>query len=156
MVCNKSCLVSGIFVLSMIYFYNMTDYNETIKKYKENLPNDLQVMYKKISRERLNISYFGFGLGLLISLCFIFYNRSFKVKRFGNTSVICIVLIISFITNYFYYILSPKSNWMLNHITDSVQIKNWLQMYKSMQYYYHIGFVFGIISMGFLAFAFRC
>ena len=73
-----------------------------------------------------------------------------------NMHVICIVMSISFITNYFYYILSPKSDWMLNHVNDKEQVKAWLQMYREMSYNYHLGLVLGIIAVGIFSFAFRC
>jgi phosphoglycerate dehydrogenase-like enzyme len=44
---------------------------------------------------------------------------------------------------------------MLNHTNSSVQVKAWLQMYKTMQYNYHMGMVLGIIGVGVLALAFR-
>ena len=70
-------------------------------------------------------------------------------------SMICLVLAISFITNYFYYILSPKKKWMLNYIETPDQTKLWLQMYRGMQVYYHTGLVLGIIAVGIFALAFR-
>ena len=62
----------------------------------------------------------------------------------------------SFLTNYFYYTLSPKSDWMLNHIADGNQAKAWLYVYRKHQVAYHGGLALGLIAMGFFAFAFRC
>ena len=73
----------------------------------------------------------------------------------STTSMVCLVLATSFITNYFYYILSPKKNWMLNHIETPEQTKPWLEMYRKMQVYYHTGLVLGIIAIGIFAYAFR-
>lgn len=75
--------------------------------------------------------------------------------------MVCIVLATSFLTNYFYYILSPKTDWMLNHVEGpeaqaKQQVQAWLQMYRTMQFYYHAGLVLGILGVGVLAFAFRC
>jgi uncharacterized membrane protein YkgB len=52
--------------------------------------------------------------------------------------------------------LSPKTDWMLNHIKTNEQNKIWLEMYKTMQFNYHMGFVIGIIAVGVFAFSFRC
>jgi hypothetical protein len=52
--------------------------------------------------------------------------------------------------------IHPKSDWMLDHLQKKEEIRDWLQMYKEMQYNYHIGITLGIIAVGFLAFAFRC
>ena len=73
----------------------------------------------------------------------------------STTSMVCLVLATSFITNFFYYILSRKKNWMLNSIDTPEQTKAWLKMYRGMQVYYHTGLVLGIIAVGFFAHAFR-
>ena len=74
----------------------------------------------------------------------------------NNISLVCIVVATAFITNYFYYMLYPKSDWMLNHMNNQDEVKAWLLMYKEMQYNYHMGLVLGIIAVGIFAFAFRC
>ena len=156
MPCLVSCSFSFIFILGMIYFYNTTSHNKFVNEYKSNFPPDLQKLYDKISHERLVISYYGYLLGLILSIIIIFYNIRFKKNKLTNTSLICVVISTSFLTNYFYYILSPKSDWMLNHITDPELVKKWLKMYRIMQLNYHIGIVLGIIAVGILGFAFRC
>jgi uncharacterized membrane protein YkgB len=140
----------------MIYFYNATSKSEVVKQYKTRLPKDLQIRYETISRERMMISYYGYGLGVLLSLVIIFYNIKMKGKLLSNASLVCIVLSVSFFTNYFYYMLSPKTDWMLNHVKNPEETKAWLQMYREMQFNYHLGLVLGIIGVGVFAFAFRC
>ncbi len=115
-----------------------------------------KILYDKLSNERLMISTYGYVLGFILSLFIIYYNRSLKREKLNNVSLVCIVVSTCFLTNYFYYSLTPKSDWMLNHITNGEQSKLWLEMYKKMSFYYHSGLVLGIIAVGFLAFAFRC
>ena len=79
-----------------------------------------------------------------------------KKNKLTNTSLICLVIVVSFLTNYFYYILSPKTTYMLEHINSPEQTKAWLLMYKTMQYNYHFGFIVGLVAVGVLAYAFRC
>ena len=156
MVCAISCMISTMFIVGMIYFYNMTNKSEIVKHYKNSLPSDLQKRYDKISKERMIISYQGYAIGFILSLVIIFYNLKIKGSKMGTTSLVCIVIATSFVTNYFYYSLSRKSDWMLNHMGTPEEVKAWLQMYKEMQYNYHMGLVLGIIAVGILAFAFRC
>jgi hypothetical protein len=152
MACAISCMISTIFIIGMIYFYNKTDKSEIIKHYKSSLSNDLQQRYEKITKERKNISYQGYALGIILSLGIIFYNL--KAKQKG--SLVCIVIATSFITNYLYYTIHPKTDWMLNHLNNQEEVKAWLLMYREMQYNYHVGLLLGIIAIGIFAFAFRC
>ncbi len=74
----------------------------------------------------------------------------------NTQSKVYITIVVTFLTNYFYYILSPKSDWMLDHLHSPEEIKLWLKMYTEMQYNYHMGIVLGIIGAGILGYAFRC
>ena len=155
MACTISCMISAIFIIGMIYFYNMTDKSLIVKHYKEKLSSDLQKRYDKISKERMTISYQGYILGFILSLFIIFYNLKIKGVKLSNFALVCTVMATCFLTNYFYYILTPKSDWMLNHMGNQEEVKAWLQMYREMSYNYHMGLVLGIVAVGIMAFAFR-
>jgi hypothetical protein len=156
MPCQISCLISAVFLIGMIYSTYSTYNSGIIVEYQKQLPEYLQKTYKNIVDERTRIYYFGYILGFILSLLVIFYNTQVRKNRFSISSLVCIVVSISFLTNYFYYILTPKTDWMLDHIKTPEQTKAWLKMYKGMQYYYHGGLALGLIAVGFFAFAFRC
>jgi hypothetical protein len=153
MTCFISCMFSAVCILGMIYFYNFTYKSRIVKEFKESLSQDLNLRYDKITKERRLISYKGYTLGFILSIVILLYNRSYKMKPIP---LVCTVVTISFVTNYLYYILSPKSDWLLNHMTQPDEIKSWLLMYKEMQFNYHMGFLLGILGVGMFAFAFRC
>lgn len=148
MACLTSCIIAFGLIVSMIYFYTMTGKNKVVQHYKEQLPSTLLQRYTNISNERQRISYTGYILGLILSFAIIFMYK----KRLGTMSRVCVAIIITFFTNYFYYILSPKSDWMLLHLQAPEQTKAWLTMYREMQYNYHMGFVVGIAGAGLLAY----
>jgi uncharacterized protein YacL len=151
MACAVSCMISAVFIIGMIYFYNRTDKSAIVKQYKGKMSQDLQDRYDKIARERMLISVQGYVAGLILSFFIIFY------KGIKNTfSLVCTVMATCFLTNYFYYMLHPKSDWMLNHVNSQEEVKAWLQMYREMQYNYHSGLALGIVAVGVFAFAFRC
>lgn len=152
--CSVSCMIAAVFVIGMIYFYSMTGKSEIVKKYMENLPADLQKRYELIIKERKMISYKGYVLGVVLSLGIIIYNMQFR-SQMSTSATICLVIATSFLTNYFYYILSPKSDWVLNHTKTQEQVKAWLQVYREMSLNYHTGLALGIVAVGVLAFAFR-
>ena len=156
MVCSISFFISIMFIVAMIYSNIAVYENKTIQNYKNQLPDNLKNVYDRISKERLKIYYQGYILGFVLSLFIILYNYKVKQDKLSLFSIICIVLATSFITNYFYYTLHPKTEWMLDNINDPVQIKIWLDMYKHMKGYYHFGLLLGLISIVLLAIAFRC
>ena len=156
MPCSTTCLIATALIIATIYFQNATTKSKIVQEYKKQLPSNLQNLYEKISAERLRLNYYGYSLGLVLSLIIILYNYTSKRNKLTTTSLVCLVIVVSFLTNYFYYILSPKSTYMLDHINSPEQTKAWLAMYKAMQFNYHFGMVIGIIAVGVLAFAFRC
>lgn len=157
MPCSISCILSFVFIISMIYMNRATAKSQTIQKYEQQLPEDLKEIYYKIQKERQSIYYYGYALGFILSLIIIIYNyqKSKPNQKLSTSHMVCIVVATSFITNYFYYMLSPKTTWMLDHVKTPEQTQAWLNMYKAMQKYYHTGLVLGIVAVAFLAVAFR-
>jgi uncharacterized protein YacL len=156
MPCSATCLFATALIIAMIYFQNATTKSKIVREYKKQLPSNLQNLYEKIASERMRLNYYGYTLGLVLSLIIILYNYALKRNKLTTTSMVCLVIVVSFLTNYFYYILSPKTTYMLDHINSPEQTKAWLAMYREMQYNYHFGMVIGIAAVGVLAFAFRC
>jgi predicted PurR-regulated permease PerM len=154
--CSISASLALIAIVSMIYMNNATQSSQVIQQYQKQLPPNLQSLYQKIATERLHIYYMGYILGFLLSLIIIFYNRQMHPRQqMSLLTITTIVVAVSFITNYFYYILSPKSAWMLDNITTVDQNKAWLKMYRHMQVYYHSGLVLGIVAVALVSIAFR-
>ena len=156
MVCSISLTISLVFIIGMIYMNCISDSNQVIKSYRNNLSSELQQIYDKISSERASIYFQGYGLGLLISLLFIIYNYTFKKDKLKWPYLVLSSIAICFIINYFYYKIYPKSDWMLNHVGTPDETKAWLNLYKELQKNYHIGLVLGLLAVGLLAVAFRC
>jgi prolipoprotein diacylglyceryltransferase len=158
MPCATCCSIATAFVISMIYMNNATQKSQVIQVYQDQLPTNLKNLYTNLTNERLRIYYYGYALGFILSLIIILYNyTTLKAsQKMSTLTMTCIVITVSFLTNYFYYILSPKSDYMLNHINSPDQTKAWLTMYRQMQYYFHAGLVLGLVAVAFLSIAFRC
>lgn len=155
MACTISCMISAVFIIGMLYFYNRSDQSMIVKQYREQLSIELKQRYDHITRERRTISYQGYLLGVFLSMCIVVYHLQYKGKL-TSSSLVCTVMATCFLTNYFYYMLHPKTDWMLNHMGTTEEVRAWLHMYREMQYNYHAGLVLGIVAVGIFAFAFRC
>ena len=56
MPCGISCSLATVFIICMIYFNNATHKSQISQKYQQQLPPQLQDLYK--NRELLNTEYF--------------------------------------------------------------------------------------------------
>ena len=79
MVCSVSCMISAVFIIGMIYFYNAASKSVVVQQYRNQLSMPLREIYDKIAQERAQISMKGFIIGFILSLFIIFYN--YKMKR---------------------------------------------------------------------------
>ena len=146
MFCGATCIIAFIFLVANI-FTILSCQNIDKREFNSVLNTSQKSTYKTIIEERRNIYYMGFVLGIILSILVIAYMKKIQNKRPNNTSLVCIVGSITFITNYLFYILYPKTDYMLLHLNDKRQIEEWLKIYKKMQFRYHLGFILGIIAV---------
>jgi len=156
MVCGITCLVSLIMIFAMVYMMSAIQSSGIAKKYQAQLPPDLQDVYKKIADERARIYYFGYSLGFVLAAVIIIYNVRILKTKLPVATMVCLAVVVSFLTSYFYYILTPKTAWMLENVKSPDQTEAWLKMYRGMQVYYHLGIVLGTVAVGAFALSFRC
>ena len=148
MICGITCIIALVFLIANIYIIFSCSNNKELKKNFLNVLNEEQkITYEKIIDERKNIYYSGYILGIILSLIGYFSIKKFTTMRFNKVSLICFVGAITFVTNYLFYILYPKSDYMLLHLNDKKQIQEWLNIYRTMQFKFHIGFVLGILAV---------
>jgi hypothetical protein len=148
MPCTITCVIALVFLIANIYTILSSSRDKSDKQDFLNVLNDKQKFtYENIIKERKNIYYMGYILGLLLSLLIIFVIKKINKNKLNNISLICLVGSITFITNYLFYILYPKTDYMLLHLNDKKQIEEWLKIYKKMQFKFHMGFVLGIIAV---------
>ncbi len=166
MTCCISCFVALVFFVANIYLMLTVDCKKTHQKFYDLLDDRQKLIKKNIVEERKSIYFKGYGIGLVLSFIFIYFYKYSKAnkksiinKSINNKStwfIVCIVGAITFICNYLYYILSPKSTYMIEHLTTSEQIKEWLKIYRTMQIKYHTGLVLGIVAVMVFGYANRC
>ena len=156
MFCGINCSISIVFLVGMFYFHFMSDKNNITSSFINLLNEKQKSIYKNIIEERRDISLRGYTYGFLIALVLILVNYFYKKKKLSNLSIMCIVASITFLTQYFYYILSNKSNWMILNLNTQQQREEWLKVYRTFQFNYHFGIVLGIFAVMFLSNSFKC
>lgn len=139
--CYESGLL-GIGLLGAGIYTSFVPKNE-INKLRDILSGEAVDAYQKISHERFNQYLQGLGLGFLVMLLVNhFYGQNITNSYYKTTLFLLIVLAVSL----FYYLLIPKSDYMLNHISSEEENKAWLYVYKNMKNRYIIGFLLGAVA----------
>jgi uncharacterized membrane protein YkgB len=148
--CTVSCILAGAFIAASVFVCFRVDKNMLKNPLMKLLNRENQTRYIALTNERRNIYLKGFALGFIISvvsLVLLNKNKMFKLTKLTN---ICFILAVSFTVNYFFYILHPKSDYMVNHLQTQEERSAWLKIYRTMQFNYHLGFVLGLIGMIFV------
>jgi len=145
MFCSNICLVGIAFIIAQfIMLFSMTFNNKEHIILNNSLDEAQKGVYKKIVSKRRQIYIKGYLLGIVLSMIVILLNYYyFKKDKLG---ALCIGIVISVLTTYFFYILSPKSKYMLEVLETREQINNWLKIYKSMKFKFHLSFLLGLIA----------
>jgi uncharacterized protein YacL len=102
--------------------------------------------YNKIRKERKMIHIKGLVYGLILAYL------STKVVKVRGYNKWCYLISTTYIFMYFYYMLIPKSDYLILHLNMPEQKKRWLDNYKFMQYYYNLGLLLGVILSTLFAF----
>jgi predicted PurR-regulated permease PerM len=156
MFCKTTCFVSIVFLVANIFVMFNVDKDKLKNNFIKLLNYQQRELYESLIKERRNIYFQGYALGLLLSLIYLFYIKQILGKRINNILLVCSVGFIVFITNYLYYILMKKSTYMIEHLNNKEQTKAWLDIYRTMQVKYHLGLLLGIIASMIFVASYKC
>jgi hypothetical protein len=148
-------VLAAIILVAMVIMSFMVYSDPEIVSYRNRLPDDIKTSYDEIVAERSRIYYTGYMVGFALSIAFIVFNARVLKKPIPATGMVCVAVVISTLFSYFYYILSPKTKFMISLLKTDEMREDWFKLYKSMQYYYHASYALGAVAVGVFAYAFR-
>lgn len=137
------CAIITAFACASLFITLSPNKDKKYRKLYNLLNNEQKRKYNKIIKERSSINLNGYLVGTVIS--FLLFKNSNNMKNKN-----CVIIATAAFIHYMFYTLSPKSDYMLNHLTTPEQNKAWLEMYKHMKFKYHSGFLFGILTYFFI------
>ena len=157
MLCGITCSIGLMFLIANLYVTFTADKIKQKEDFYNTLTQDKIERYEGIINERRTIYLKGYGLGLILAFISLFLYEKFgwNDKKKGLNKV-CFIGGITLLVNYFYYMLSPKTDYMILHLNEENQRKEWLKINKTMQFKYHIGLLLGIVASMVLAYAVKC
>ena len=149
--CSTSCLIAIVFIVSKLYMCFTIDHSKLKIPFLKVLDKKQVFLYQQIISERLNIYLKGYFFGFILSIILIIYNSHTRTSKLSKTPLICTAAATTFITSILFYLIHPKSTYMLRHLNNQTQIDEWLKIYRTMQLRFYLGLAFGIIAVVFLA-----
>lgn len=160
-----SCIVASVFLFYMVYTTYQTQQYKLVHDFVSILTKSEKEIYSKIVQERSTIYNQGFLLGLVLSLLILWgssigytcINNAYFCKfihKLHKTNKLCTGVIVTFLVTYSYYLLNKKSDYMILHLNEKEKREKWLDVYKYMQRQHHIGFLYGLVGVGFLSIMF--
>jgi hypothetical protein len=157
MLCGITCSIGLMFLIANLYVTFTADKTKQKQEFYNTLSEDKIEKYESIIKERRGIYLKGYGLGLILAFISLFLYEKFgwNDKRKGLNNI-CFIGGITLLVNYFYYMLSPKTDYMVLHLNEENQRKKWLNINKTMQFKYHIGLLLGIIASMVLSYSVKC
>jgi hypothetical protein len=149
----NTCAIATAFIIASIYTsLTCTSNNcQPFARYRSSLTPELKQKYAEVTAERQRLYLKGLIFGTIIGLI-VLYSLKGNIDIFANT---CIFATVAFGVQFSIYTLTPKSTYMLNHLETREQIDSWLEVYKTMRFRYHLGFIFGLIGYALLGCSFR-
>jgi hypothetical protein len=104
--------------------------------------------YKEVVNERLSIYIQGLLIGVILGLIVVS-----MLERISSLNRVCVFVVVALVFNVVYYLLMPKTTYMLQHLNSNDQVNAWLQVYKVMRQRYILGFFVGIIGYAVFAYS---
>jgi hypothetical protein len=139
------CAIGVAFLVAMVVVCFSCDIVEQNKTFYDSLTPQQQQIYQTIKKERLRIFLQASIAGLIIGLAVLYVMSVNNIEKVNKIGAGCILLATAFATQYFWYMIAPKSDWMVLHLTQS-QIPTWQQLYTSYQRRYHVALVIGLVG----------
>jgi len=138
--CISYCLVGAALLGSMIVTMLTSKKSKNFKDFVSLLDDNQTNIYKSITKERLNIYIQGTIIGIILA-----FIVKYNVNLSKNVSI-CVFIVIALGFNWAYYLLYPKSDYMLNHLNSQAQTQAWLKIYKEMKLRSHVGLLVGVVG----------
>ena len=146
MACGTACAVAIIFAISTLLFPLLLN-TKIIKSYKRELPVAAQRALKVATREGAGLAFEGLVLGMIAGAFLVLLSG-----KMGKMSGVCVLAATAFVVQFMYYMLSPKSEWVLRHLHTPSERHGWLRMYREYQKAYYGSILAGIIGAGLLGY----
>ena len=148
--CITTVFISLIFILAdVVFIYNT--YSSSVKSnFYQSLDVGKKAIYDNIVQERTIIYIKSIFIALVSAMTYMYLipkGNFLKPRNMTKSSIIAISIIIFYMISYKIYILHPKTDYMMLHLDNESEKLAWLDVYRNMQFNFHMSFVLGFIGV---------
>lgn len=140
MVCITNCAIGAALVGGTIATALVSKQDPVFQNYRNTLEPTQLVALDRIANHRLGLYVQGTLLGVVMVALLAFFSRGKMSPLTSGCTFVAVVLL----TQYFYYILMPKPEWMIQHLKTKEQNTQWLSVYRHMSLRWHLGLLVGL------------
>lgn len=141
MVCLSYCLVGAGLLFGSIACMATSKNAGDHADFQKLLSPEQMKIYRGVVNERLSIYTQGLLIGVILGLLVV--SMLSELSTLNRT---CVFVVVALVFNILYYLLMPKTTYMLQHLSGEDQINAWLEVYKNMRQRYILGFFIGVIG----------
>jgi hypothetical protein len=145
-ICGTACFVAVVFALSTLLFPLLLN-RGIVGDYRSRLPPAAQAALKVATKERAMLAFQGLVLGMIVGAIAVLLMG----KR-GKAAGVCVLASVAFVVQFLYYMLSPKSAWVVKHLRSAEQRKDWVRVYREYQKAYYGSIAIGVVGAGVLGY----
>lgn len=148
MYCKKTMSIgcgfaAGFIGVSLYYYWRKSSVSEKMEYLERVLDDDLMNKYNQICAERRNIFIFSTIVGIILALVYARYH--IKHKDYSHWCNVCYTIIIVKVVSIILYMVTPKSQYLMDHIKTAEQGQAWNEVYKEMRYNMIYGYMIGLV-----------
>lgn len=143
MVCLFNCGIGAALIVGTVLTSLVSKEDTVFKEYRKSLSPEQITKLDAIANNRLSLYIQGTLLGIVLVTVFALSGLMGRMSSFATG---CTFLMIVLVSQYFYYILMPKQDWMLLHLNSREQNDKWLRVYRYMSFRWHIGLLLGLVG----------
>lgn len=143
-ICNNWCLLSSVLITGSIFVCCFPHRQKIMKDFMNTLDENQKKEYLKIIEMRKNIYLRSLLSSVVVSivLCLVgLKEKTFSINNF------CVFLALVFSFKNLFYLLSKKSSYIVSKLNNEKQRNAWLEIYKNMQFHYHLGIMVGLVGV---------
>jgi len=140
------CFLAGVLILSQIISIFYCNRGNAYKNLLAVLDNNQIEVLEKVSKERLNIYLHGQGIGVFLGLILLYILRCKKEDKNKLCLTGCGVVMVIYLVTYFYYQLSPKSDYLIKYLNNPEQRMAWMNMSIHMRKCHIISILLGFVG----------